>query len=55
MIRLLAIPVAFVALAISAAPASAKMHLEDVSLGVSYLGDDTTEPLITTEQWFWWR
>jgi hypothetical protein len=53
MIRLLAIPVAFVALAVSAAPASAKMHLEDVSLGVVSSLDD--EPLITTEQWFWWR
>ena len=35
MIRLLAIPVALAALAVSAAPASAKMHLEDISLGVS--------------------
>ena len=45
MIRLLAIPVAFAALAVSAAPASAgllssplgtsaKMHLDDISLGV---------------------
>jgi hypothetical protein len=35
MIRALAIPVALVALAVTAAPASAKMHLDDISLGVS--------------------
>jgi hypothetical protein len=47
MIRLLAIPVTLVALAVSAAPASAKMHLEDISLGTP------TDKPFTPTAWWW--
>jgi hypothetical protein len=52
MIRLFAIPVAFVALAVTAAPAAhGKMHYDDISLGTNT--DAPTWPFATERPWWW--
>jgi hypothetical protein len=52
MFRVLTILAAIVALAVSAAPASAqKMHYDDISLGTN--NDAPTWPFATKRPWWW--